>query len=380
MSNVPAEPILIGGHSVYVKFFAMPRQIDDPKRVEGTFTLVGAEGVLTLDALVGPQGDPGEPSPIIRPEWGSPVTDPVDLPDPAVMTADDTGRAWYISGEWHVYDEAIGVTGGYRIIQGSVQGPPGVTPNISFSAQAVDYDSTKTFPYAINVTESGTTDAPHFSIDIPARPGPAGPAAAIRDALDFDDTTQPWPPATGATIIYDPDLFTGNGGWKPGNPTVREVRQYSLPHNGFTDYDGSAGRQLIGQLNIPAQDHDVVPHVSGHAMIEQGLLSTAQVEIEVRMGITGASTGETEQLVGLGPYDPIWSLFDAATVAHIKAHYSDTANPDRSVAAGTGVAVMSAGNPITFYVFTHKIGGSGSYKFTKAGSAPAQLVVDLQPA
>ena len=57
--TVPAEPILIGGKSVYLKFYAMPRQQGDPRRIEGTMTLVGNEGVLTLDAVVGPQGTPG---------------------------------------------------------------------------------------------------------------------------------------------------------------------------------------------------------------------------------------------------------------------------------------------------------------------------------
>ena len=36
--TVPAEPILIGNRSVFLKFYAMPRNAGDPRRIEGTFT------------------------------------------------------------------------------------------------------------------------------------------------------------------------------------------------------------------------------------------------------------------------------------------------------------------------------------------------------
>ena len=100
------EPIYIGGQAFFVKFFALQRNPGDPTRIEGTFTLMAGEGALTLDALVGPKGEPGEPSPIIRPQFSYPVTDVGDLPDPDTLDDSDNGRAWYIDGTWYVWQSA----------------------------------------------------------------------------------------------------------------------------------------------------------------------------------------------------------------------------------------------------------------------------------
>lgn len=363
--TVPAEPILIGGHSVYLKFFAMPRNADDPKRIEGTLTLVGPEGVLTLDALVGPQGIPGQPSPIIRPQWGSTVSDPGDLPDVGTLDSTDDGRAWYINGEWHVYSDTVN---DYHVIQGSVQGPPGVTPDISISAEGIEAADPVTYG-PIEVDESGTTSAPHFHFKIPMVPGPEGPASAIRLASDYDDDD---PPEDGAALVWDDDLEK----WKPGNPTILAVKKYSIPHTQFTAYNGSSGRQLLASQTIEPQDSDWYPDVVGHVGVQRGLLSSAQMEIEVRVGIAGASTGETEPLCGLAPYDPSVALFDSVTMCHILPHFSNSSFPGRAIAPDSAEGRCLAGTSYTFYVFGHRKGGSGSWK---ALVADAQLRINVEP-
>lgn len=362
--TVPAEPILIGGQSVFVKFFAMPRNADDPKRVEGTFTLVGPEGVLTLDALVGPTGEPGEPSPIIRPQWGSSVTEVGDLPDVATLEESDSGRAWYIDGQWHVYDNNA-----FHVIQGSVAGPVGATPDISVTAEVVEAEGSVYGP--ITVTETGTSTSPNFHLEIPGVPGPEGPSAAIATASDYDGTT---PPEDLDFLTYDAETSK----WKPSSPALLAPRKYTIPHVNFTDYTGSAGRQLIGSINIPAQEYDWYPDVVGHIQLQRsGLLSTAAVEVEVRIGNTGDGTGETEPLCGLAPHDPTTLLFDSITIAHILPHFSDAGEPGRAVAPDSATARCLAGDAKTLYVFCHKISGSGSYQFVKGTTA--QLRVNVEP-
>lgn len=364
--TVPAEPILIGGKSVYLKFYAMPRQQGDPRRIEGTMTLVGNEGVLTLDAVVGPQGTPGQPSPIIRPEWGSPVADPDDLPALATLDSSDDGRAWYIDGEWHVYSHDADE---YVVIQGSIPGPAGVTPDISVSAELIEPDDPTVYG-DIEVLESGTTAAPNFHIKIPAVPGPEGPAAAIELASDYDDTT----PSEAGDFLVKLD----NDKWGPGSPTYFVPRKYTIPHNSFIDHTGSTARFLIASLNIPAQDYDWYPDVVGHMRLQRsGLFSSAQCEVEVRIGPTStAGTGESSPLCGLGPYDPSVALLDSVTIAHVLPHFSDTGNPDRSITPESDEGRCDAGTGYTIFVFVHKVGGSGSYAFTKTN---AQLRVDVVP-
>jgi len=363
--TVPAEPILIGGHSVYLKFYAMPRQQGDPRRIEGTFTLVGSEGALTLDALIGPQGAPGVPSPIIRPEWGSPVLNAADLPKLSSLDASDDGRAWYIGGEWHVYAHRHGK---YITVQGSIPGPPGMTPDVSMSAEAVAASAATVYG-PITVEESGTSARPHFHLKIPALPGPEGPAAAIELASDYDKTT----PADAGDFL----VKLANNKWGPASPTWISPRKYTIPHNSFIDHTGGEARFLIASLNIPAQTFDWYPDVIGHMRLQRGLLSSAQCEVEVRIGPTGtAGTGETQPLCGLAPYDPSVALLDSMTIAHVAPHFSSVGDPNRSVSPDSDAGRCKAGNGYTIFVFVHKLGGFGDWTFT---NTDAQLRLDVCP-
>ncbi|WP_374159069.1 phage tail protein [Mycobacterium sp. G7A2] len=363
--TIPIEPIYIGGHSVYVKFWAIARNPGDPSRIEGTLTLVGSEGNLTLDALVGPQGVPGTPSPVIRPEWGSPVTDPADLPLVATLDDSDNGRAWFFedTGKWYVYHE-----GNYHIVEGSIPGPKGDTPDVSISAEVIEAEGSV---YGeIEVIESGTTAAPNFHFKIPGVPGPEGPASSIGEASDFDDTDAQLGKLVG---VVDNDPIT----YGLIEPSILYPKTYTIPQSSFIDYNGSAGRQLIASINIPAQSFEWYPDVAGHVRIRRsGLISTAQLEIEVRIGNTGVGAGESEPLCGLAPYDPTTLLFDSVTIAHILPHFSDEGDPLRSISPDSSVARVPDGQAKTLYVFVHKIGGVGNYEFTNPG---AQLRVNLLP-
>jgi hypothetical protein len=363
--TVPAEPILIGSHSVLLKFFAMPRNADDPRRIEGTLTLVGPEGVLTLDALIGPQGNPGQPSPIIRPQWGSSVTEPDDLPDVSTLDWTDDGRAWFIAGQWHVYSDVIN---DYHVIEGSIPGPQGITPDISVSAEGIEAPDPVVYG-PIEVVESGTSTSPNFHIKIPMVPGPEGPASAIRLASDYDETD---PPEDGASLVWDDD----NEKWKPGQPTLFAPKKYTIPHTSFTAYNGSNGRRLLASLNIEPQDFDWYPDVIGHVATKRGPFSSAQVEMEVRIGITNASTGEQEPLCGLGPYDPSVALLDSVTQIHILPHFSDPGFPGRALSPDSEEGRCLEGVAYTVYVFGHRKGGSGNWE---ALVHDAQLRLNIEP-
>jgi hypothetical protein len=363
--TVPLEPIYLGGQAIHAKFYGYGRSADDPRYIEGTFTLIGGDASITMDALVGPQGIPGEASPIIRPEWGSDITDPADLPPPSMMTDADNGRAWYIDGSWYIWDN-----GAYHHVQGSIPGPIGPQPIMSVSAEQID-TGTGTPAYGpIQVDESGTELNPHFHIKIPGVPGPVGPAASISDAGDYDDT---YPPESNDFLVYNGDTHL----WTPEQPTILAPVKFTIPSNAFTDYSGSAGRHLIASLNVPPMPYDWYPDVLGHATIAMAILSTAQVEIEVRIGDAGASTGETEPLCGLGPFDPALAIATTQRVVNIIPHFSDVNNPGRAVAPGSDEGKVPAGQAKTLYVFTHVTGGSGQYIFSRGYSA--QLRVNVEP-
>jgi hypothetical protein len=366
--TVPVQPIYIGGAPVYCKFFALARNPGDPSRIEGTFTIIGGEGVLTLDALVGPRGIPGEPSPIIRPQFGSPITDPADLPNPAVMDDSDNGRAWYIGGQWHIWFE-----GEYVVVQGSIEGPPGITPDISVTAEMVELPEGVPAYGPITVDESGTTTYPNFNIKIPGIPGPEGPAASIRLAADFDNSGF----EIGKFIAAIDDTPTERYGLV--SPSIIYPKLWTIPESNWIEHTGSEGRFLIATLNVPAQDYDWYPDVVGHVQIQQGLFSTVQAEIEVRVGNTGSSTGESEGLCALGPYDPSVWLLDGISICHILPHFSDASDPLRSISPDTLAGRNLQGQAYTFYVFVHKIGGAGTYQFTKPDAQLRVMAFPVAP-
>jgi hypothetical protein len=361
------QPIRIGSRQAVLTFWGMPRNPDDPKRVEGTFTLNGPEGDLVLDVFIGPQGEPGEPMAPWDIEWDSTITDPGDLPDVETLDETDNGRAWVIGTTLWVYVHALGE---YRTLDAGIEGPQGLTPDVGASATLVvtsDPDDLE-----VNVNESGDSLHPHFTFEIPTAPliGPAGPSTAIRSAPDYDDSD---PPLDGQGVVWDETLEK----FRPGDLSPFAAKMYTIPHANFVDYSGSAGRQLIASLDIEAQDVAWYPDVDGHVRIQRNFLSSAQVEVEIRIGDTGVGTGETAPLCGLGPFDPSWALLDSFNIAHIGPHFSDTGNPVRAVSPDTADGRVSAGQAKTIYVFLHKLGGSGGYTF--AADPSNQLRINLLP-
>jgi hypothetical protein len=99
--------------------------------------------------------------------------------------------------------------------------------------------------------------------------------------------------------------------------------------------------------------------------------------VEVRIGETGtAGTGESSPLCALAPYDPSVALLDSITIAHVMPHFSDVSDPNRSITPESSAGRCKSGAAYTLFVFVHKLGGFGSWKFT---NTDAQIRVDVCP-
>lgn len=358
-----AEPVYAGTFLTEMEWWLLPREPGMPRRIVGTATVRDKETTLLTDAIVGPPGEQGQPASIIRREYG--LTDPGDLPDPDILDESDYGRAWYIAGQWHVFDH-----GEYHVIEGSIPGPPGTSPVLSMSAEQIEAPLEGPIG-EIEVQESGTSTAPHYHLLIPGIEGPEGPAASIGSASDMDDTG----PAVGKVVgVVD----TGPTQYGLISPTLFVPKKYTIPHNSFVAHSGSEPRFMIAFKNLPAQEYDWYPDVIGRVKLQRAnILSSVQCEVEVRIGVTGASTGESEPLCGLAAYDPTTSLLDSATIAHIEPQFSDTSDPDRSTDPDTAAGRCDADVAYTVYVFVHKIGGSGSWVYVKDYNS--QLRINVEP-
>ena len=356
--TIPTEPLFIGARYVRVKFYAAPRNPGDPATIVGTLTLMPDENVLVLDALIGPRGEPGAPAPFWRPEWQSTITNPADLAD-LDLTDADAGRAWYISGYWHVWtgDEFIPFLG-------AIPGPPGVTPVITMTARGVPVPTSG--PYGvINVNPSGTAEAPHYELEVPLLPGPKGDNARIAEAEDVYGSF-----LEGQALVWSATAGgVGTPGFAPGDPSPNAVGYMTFPEGVFGPGGTFSGaRTVILNALVPAATKAYWPKVGGMLRWKRsGLFNSAQVEVEVRWLPNGSSDSpETGTLVGRALYNP--STLDAETVSNIWDAFSDASNPSAAVGPSTGVGRIPAGQAIRLIVILYRSGGSGNYTYATPGS------------
>ena len=85
-----------------IHLWGMVSDLATPSMMGGSFEVLGDDGALVLDALVGPQGIPGENSPIVDMQWSS-ITDPEDLPTNLTDDELDIGKAWWIGNQVYVW-------------------------------------------------------------------------------------------------------------------------------------------------------------------------------------------------------------------------------------------------------------------------------------
>lgn len=360
--TIPTEPLFIGARYVQIKFYAAPRNPGDPATIVGTLTLMPDENVLVLDALRGDPGPPGAPAPFWRPEWQSTITNPADLADLDLVDA-DAGRAWYISGYWHVWtgDEFIPFLG-------AIPGPPGVTPIITMTAKQIVAPSSG--PYgAITVNPSGDAENPHYELEIPGIPGPPGSNARIAEALDVYGTFQ-----EGQALVWSASAGTDENdeplpGFAPGDPSPNAVGYMTFPEGVFGPGGTySQARTVILNALVPAATKAYYPKVGGPLRWKRsGLFNSAQVEAEVRWLPNGSTASpETGVLIGRGLYDP--STLDAETVINIWDVFSNTSDPSAAVGPDTAVGRIPANQDIRLIVILYRSGGSGNYVYATPGS------------
>lgn len=362
--TVPTEPIFAGEKFVHMKFYFAPRNPGDPTTVIGTITLMPGEDNIVLDAIIGPQGDPGPPSPFWQPQWDSTITDPADL---AAMTlgTGDAGQAWYISGYWHIWTGTDWV-----VILGAIPGPQGPMPDLHISAHGVEVPLGG--PYGpLDVAVSGTSLDPYLDFGIPLIPGPTGPQATLRGASDVDDGTGP---LDGQGPVWN--ATEGKFVW--GDPSKNTVGIITVPESSF----GPAGTysatwQVVASIIVTGQDDAYFPMIDGHIIWQRsGLFNNAQIEVQVRALPQGSTnSAETGDLCARALYDP--AILDSGTVANIIEHFSDTANPSRAVSPGGSVGLIPAGQAMVYNVLMYKSGGSGSYVVNQPG---AHLTLKMFPA
>lgn len=347
----PGDAVYLGSVLCNVHCWGVVSDIDTPAGMTATFEVVGNDGAITMDALVGPQGVPGENAPIVKMQYGSSIDDPDDLPQNLTDNEIDIGKAWWIGNQVYMWDG-----NSYTQKAMGTQGPPGPTPTIHPTIQLLDPDGTE----QSSIVKSGTDLNPGLLFKIKAPRGPQGTPANLVDSPDYDNSS---PPEIGDAIVW-------NGSkWTPVANDALMPKIYSVPEGAFSNFTGIATRHQIASFQVPPQDWPWTPVVFGHIRAVGIELDADPMVLgcEVRLGDPVSGT-----LVGRG-------FGNTSTYAHIVPHYSTQQTTSDAVSPTNGRAHVVAnhtGTAGTLYVNLFNDGLTGAYAFNKNN---AQLTVMVMP-
>lgn len=347
----PGDTVYLGSILTNVHVWGVVSDVDTPAGMTGTFEILGNDGAITLDALVGPQGAPGEHAPIVKMQYASHIDDPDDLPQNLTDDEIDIGKAWWIGNHVYMWDGT-----GYIQKAMGTQGPPGPVPVIHPTIELLDPDGDD----ISQIVVSGTQAQPNWHLKLKAPRGPQGTPAALMDCPDVDDSL---PPTMGQALVYNGTK------WKPTEAIVYLPRLYSVPEAAFTNFSGLTTRQQIASFAVPPQPWPWTPLVFGHIRAT-GIELDADALIlgcEVRLGDPQSGT-----LVGRG-------FGNVSTYSNIVPHYSSHQSANSAISPENGHAAVPAahtGTAGTLYVNLFNDGLTGAYTFNRNN---AQLMVMVMP-
>lgn len=323
-----------------------------PAGMAATLEMLDDEAVITTDVLVGPQGVPGTPAPIVDLQW--PALDEAAELEPirGTLTTTDAGKAWWVGTVVYVWTGTD-----FAMVRPGPAGPPGSVPQISVSAEVVPM-AERTTGVTDEVIQTGTSLAPHLHFKLLSPQGPVGPSTNITGAPDYNTGATP---NNGDALVWNGTLDK----WEPSNYPSKDPRHYSVPEAAFSNFSGLVQRYTILSYTVEAQDYSWTPYVTGHLKAFGIELDADPLTIgcEVRLG--DATSG---QLIGRG-------FGNISSWTHITPHFSTSADTTTAVAPGNGIATVPAGEPCVINVNLYNDGLLGSYIFNRSGAQLSILVI-----
>jgi hypothetical protein len=357
------DQVYLGTFLVNTHVYGVVTPPDTPDQFSATFEIMGDQGTLMTNALIGPKGDPGQNAFALRLQKDN-IDDPANLPTTLTNTDADVGKYWMIDdvdSDGNIIGSSAYIWYGasWRRMMMGTPGPPGPVPIITPSVVLLDPNGAEN----TNVHVDGSTLQPSWTLRLKVPQGPAGPpGSALSSAGDVDFTTK-------APALGDVLQFNGTK-WVPASLENLIPKPYSVPESAFTAYSGLSQRATIGTFAIPPQPFDWVPIVFGQLGAWGLELSTSPLTIgaEVRVGdpVTGTLVGR-----GFG---------NSFGEVNIFPHFSSPTTPTVALTPTNGLAKVPKNNSnpatSTVYINLYNDGIAGVYQFTPTD---AQLFVFCLP-
>lgn len=320
------------------------------------------DGSLELTTgAIGPQGPEGEPARPFR--WEGDIADQAALTAlTAKLNSAHAGKAWRVLSTgglayWNgtgldTFSDAFGALG-----------PDGPSCSVSIG-------SVTTGPAGADLQVTVTGAAPDLVLDlvvprgIMGSKGPDGGPGPIRQATDYVDGAHP----DRAVPVWNATTSKWSGRAYPGlrGPwTIVEDRAWDDGPGFAPSQSGvSAASIVVAQLQVPAQDTDWRPMITGGVVLrplENFDQFSTRIDAEVRIG---SATG---QIVALGT----GFVTGVQTRVRFQPHLAT-----RNVTPASTVGVIAAGQAVTLVVVVRRGAGSANYDYQMAD---AQIVCTARP-
>ncbi|MFC4123698.1 hypothetical protein [Nocardia rhizosphaerae] len=343
----------------------------DSAQVRGIDEGIGRPGVVqsmhatpadgTLELMTGPAGPVGPAGDPCRPfRWEGDIADPAALASLAARLGPaQAGKAWRVlSNDALMYWNGTGFDS-FAEAFGAI-GPMGDPCDITLGVVETGEPGTP-----LQATVSGAAPNLTLNLTVPrgikGQPGEPGGPGPLRNAPDYADGSHvdgavptwdavvekwvptPYPGLRGPWSVYEAESWDGSAGFASSVSSI------------------SSATYAVATLNIPAQDTDWRPLVTGGVFTRP--LNTSfdhRVDTEVRLG---SASG---QLVGLGT----GATAGAGAYSRIQSFFGTTVAPD------SAIGVVPAGEPAQLHVVLSRNLGTANYHYARGS---AQLLCWAQP-
>lgn len=392
-SNPPSvgDLVYLASYIFRVNATAVMTMPDTPHQYSAQFQVMGDEGNLDLNNLVGPPGVAGTANFVLRDMTDEIIVNTV-FELPALQdTYEDVGLYWRLDTldqYGYVIQEIAYVWygNGWRAFMMGTFGPPGPIPAVIPTCVTISPEEQS------YVLPTGPTFQPSWIFNLAVPQGAWGPTTPVAFFPDVEEVA-----------INNLDVLTATGFlesgellWQPLSVDLGLLAPYSMPELSFKPFSGQSQQAFIGEVVLPPQPWNWSPVVWGHigsigGQGPQGLLqliiSIIDDIIEALFGGLSAapSTVGCEVLLG----DPTTGTMVArgfgnlTGVVNIYPHYSSPSNTAGSLTPTNDAVVVQANHTDptqgTLYVNLWNDGLGATYHFDPHDSQLFVSVLPIQP-
>lgn len=389
-SNPPStgQLLYLASYIFRVNVTALTTMPDTPNQYSAQFQIMGDQGDLDLNNLVGPPGPPGTADFVLRDMTDSVIVNTVfELPD-LQDTYEDIGLYWRLDtldeyGYVIMETAYVWYGDGWRAFMMGTFGPPGPVPSVIPTCETIAPGQQS------YVLTAGPTFQPSWIFNLAVPQGAWGPQGAVALFPDVEETAiSPLNVLTATGYLESGDLL-----WQPLSIDLGLFAPYSVPQNTFTAYSGQSQQALVGSFALPPQPWNWTPVVWGHigsigGQGENGVLgliiSVIEDVIDSLFGGLSAAPSNVGCQVLLG--NPTTGTTVArgfgnqTGVVNIYPHYSTPTQTSLSVSPTNDYAVVPSNHTDpeqgTLYINLYNDGAAEKYNFDPVD---AQLFVAVIP-